>query len=64
MTNMSVNVDGKANSAIEGCGKNNPSEMGRIQNNDKLVKFFEILMQIDQCQKNNQKRHRGLDSTS
>ena len=55
MTNISVSVDGKANSVIEDCGKNNPGEMGRIQNNDKLVKFFEILMQIDKRQKNNQK---------
>jgi hypothetical protein len=49
-----MSVSGKLKSLIEGCDKNICCQTGLLQNNDKLVKLFEILIQIDQRQKNNQ----------
>ena len=45
-------------------GEIKPNPVRQRRERERLVKFMEILMQIDQRQKNNQKSHRDLDSTS
>ena len=45
----------KKKSVIEQTYRESSSEVGKLLNNDRLVKFFEILVQIDQKQRRNEK---------